>query len=80
MRRFKAGFWASLDCNFFTGERQTIGGDRLVDVQQNSRIGGTVVVPLVGRHAIKVGYSAGVFTRFGMDFQQVLLSYMVRVN
>lgn len=77
VRRFKPGFWASLEANYFTGGRQTIGGNQLVDVQRNSRIGGTVVVPFRGRHAIKVGYSRGIVTEFGTDFEKFLVSYMV---
>jgi hypothetical protein len=75
VKRLKAGFWAALDVNYFRGGRQTIGGNRLVDVQHNSRIGGTVVVPFGCRHAIKFGYSTGVFTKFGNDFDQFLVSY-----
>jgi hypothetical protein len=80
VRRFKAGFWASLDVNYFTGGQQTIGGDELVDVQRNSRIGGTIVVPFLGRHAIKVGYSFGAITEFGTDFDQLVVSYLVLLN
>ncbi len=80
VRRFKPGFWASLDVNYFTGGQQTIGGAELADWQQNSRIGGTVVVPFLGRHAIKVGYNFGTYTKFGTDFNQFLLSYQVLLN
>jgi len=80
VRRFKAGFWGSLDVNYFTGGQQTIGGGELTDWQKNSRIGGTVVVPFLGRHAIKVGYSFGVYTKFGSDFNQFLVSYQVLLN
>ena len=77
VRRFKPGFWASLDANYFYGGRQTIDGRQLVDVQRNSRIGGTVVVPFKGRHAVKIGYAAGLFAEFGTDFDQFLVSYQV---
>ncbi|MCP4901262.1 MAG: transporter [bacterium] len=77
VRRFKPGFWASLEANYYTGGRQTIAGDKLVDLQRNSRFGGTVVVPFKGRHAVKFGYSAGVTTDFGTDFDQFLASYQV---
>jgi hypothetical protein len=80
VRRFKAGFWASLDVNYFTGGQQTIGGSQLIDWQHNSRIGGTVVVPFLGRHAIKVGYSFGAYTKFGNDFNQFVVSYQVLLN
>lgn len=75
--RFKPGFWASLDINYFRGGRQTIGGNRLADVQHNSRVGGTVVVPFRGRHAIRVGYFVAWQTAFGSDFDQFLASYQV---
>ena len=80
VRRFKPGFWASLDFNYYTGGRQTIAGNELVDVQNNSRLGGTVVVPFGGRHAIKVGYATGVYADFGTDFDQFLVSYQVLLN
>ena len=74
------GFWASFDANFFYGGRQTIDGRELVDVQQNSRIGGTLVVPFKGRHAVKLGFATGIFTEFGTDFDQYLVSYQVLLN
>lgn len=75
IKRFRPGFWASLDFTYFTGGKQTIGGNSLGDVQRNAKIGGTVVVPFRGRHAIKLGYAHGVLTEFGTDFDQFLLSY-----
>jgi hypothetical protein len=80
IRRFRPGFWASLDANYFIGGRQTIGGDELVDVQNNSRVGAMLVVPFGGRHAIKLGYFLGVRTEFGSDFDQVLVTYQVLVR
>ena len=80
VRRFKPGFWAALDLNYFTGGRQTIDGRELIDVQKNSRIGGTVVVPFKGRHALKFGYAKGLFTEFGTDFDQFLVSYQVLIR
>jgi hypothetical protein len=77
VKRFKPGLWSSLDLNYFTGGRQTIGGVQLVDIQRNSRIGATVVVPFADRHAIKVAYSVGVVTTFGTEFQQFLVSYQL---
>jgi hypothetical protein len=77
VKRFKPGFWASLDLNFFAGGRQTIGGNELEDVQRNSRLGGTVVVPFKGRHAIKIGYSRGVVTKYGTDYRQLIVTYQV---
>ena len=75
VKRFKPGFWASLDATYFTGGRQTVGGNRLADTQDNVKLGGTVVVPFLGRNAIKLGYSASVVTKYGNDFHQFLVAY-----
>ena len=77
IKRIRPGLWASLDLTYFTGGRQTIDEDRLKDKQRNVKIGGTVVVPFRGRHAIKIGYANGAITRYGNDFDQFLLSYQV---
>ena len=75
IRRFKPGFWGSLNLNYFTGGRQTIAGNRLGDTQRNSRLGATFVFPVAKGHAIKVGYAVGWLTRYGTDFDQFLVSY-----
>jgi hypothetical protein len=77
IRRFSPGFWASLDANYFVGGRQTIGGDELGDVLHNVRVGGMIVVPFAGRHAIKAGAFVGARTSFGADFDQLLVTYQV---
>jgi hypothetical protein len=77
VRRFRPGFWASLDANYFRGGRQTIGGNRLGGVDDNSRAGGMVVVPFGGRHAVKVGYFVPLHTESGGDYSQLLASYQV---
>jgi hypothetical protein len=77
VRRFRPGFWASLDVNYFRGGRQTIGGHRLGGIADNSRAGGMVVVPFRGRHAIKVGYFVPVHTESGGEYSQLLASYQV---
>ena len=77
VRRFRPGFWAALDLNFYTGGHSTIGGEKRADLQRNSRFGATVAVPLGGRHAIKMSYSIGVVTESGGDFDVFLLNYQV---
>jgi hypothetical protein len=75
VKRIRPGFWASLDANYFGGGRQTIGGVRHVDVQRNSRLGGTFVFPFARRHAIKIGYSKGWVTSYGNNYGQFLVSH-----
>lgn len=77
IKRFRPGLWASLDFTWFRGGQQTIGGHRNDDEQRNLKVGGTVVVPFHGRHAIKLGYANGISTRRGNDFDQILLTYQL---
>jgi hypothetical protein len=80
IKRLRPGFWASLDLSAFRGGRQTIEGNKLDDEQRNGKIGATLVVPFLQRHAIKLGYATGTVTRYGNDFDQFLLSYNVVLN
>ena len=80
IKRIRPGLWASLDLTYFGGGRQTIGGEPLDDAQKNVKVGGTVVVPFAGRHAIKVGYANGAVTKYGSDFDQFLVTYQVLLN
>lgn len=77
IKRIRPGLWASLDITYYRGGRQTIDGNPLRDIQSNVKIGGTLVVPFLKRHAIKIGYADGIITRFGNDFSQFILSYNV---
>jgi len=77
VRRFKPGFWAALDANYYTGGRSTIDGIELGDLQRNSRLGATIAVPFGGRHAVKVGYSTGVVTESGGDYKMFLVTYQM---
>lgn len=80
IRRIRPGLWASLDVTYYRGGRQTIGGEPLKNSQSNIKLGGTLVVPFLRRHAFKVGYANGFITRYGEDFDQVLISYQVLLN
>ncbi|MEZ5276101.1 MAG: transporter [Opitutaceae bacterium] len=75
VRRFKPGFWMSLESTYFKGGRQTIGGDRLVDEQDNLRAGVTVALPVAKNQVIKIGFSTSVVTDFGNDFDEGLITY-----
>lgn len=77
IKRLRPGLWASLDLSAFRGGRQTIERVRLDDVQRNAKIGATMVVPFLQRHAIKFSYATGAVTKHGNDFNQFLLSYQM---
>ena len=77
VRRFRPGFWAALDLNYFAGGRTTVDGDLNADLQRNSRIGVDVFYSIRPSHAVKIVYSTGIFTESGGDFDSVLLAYQV---
>jgi len=76
VKRIRPGFWASLDVNYYVGGRTTVDQAQRADVQRNSRIGGTLVFPFKGRQAIRVGFSTGIATKSGGDFESFSLSYV----
>jgi len=76
VKRIRSGFWSSLDLNYYTGGRTTVGQDLRTDRQRNARIGGTVVFPFKGRNAIRLSYSTGIVTRTGGDFNSFSLNYL----
>lgn len=76
IRFFTRGVWASLDANFYTGGRTRIGGELNADLQRNSRVGATVVLPFRGRHALKGSFSTGAVTESGGDFEMVTIGYV----
>jgi len=75
IHRFRPGLWVSLDVNRFTGGQQTIGGEKREDSQKNVRLGVTFAVPFRVRHAVKLGFNTAVYTRYGSDSEQLLVSY-----
>lgn len=61
--------WASFDANFWMGDRSTIDGVVKRDQQRNSRIGGTVSIPINRHHSIKCSYSQGAYVTVGGAFK-----------
>ena len=76
IRRFRPGFWASLDLNYYVGGHSTVGGERNADLQRNSRAGFSLAYPFARKHAVKLGFSEGVVTESGGDFRAITLNYL----
>jgi hypothetical protein len=60
--------WVAFDLTYYTGGRSSIDGIEMNDRQSNSRIGGTLVLPVGKRHSVKFAYSTGAIIRSGADF------------
>lgn len=69
IKRIRPGFWVSLDANYYTGGETRIGADFSDDLQRNARAGLTLVFPVKGRYALRAGFSTGISTRSGGDFE-----------
>ena len=76
IRRTDAGFWAAVDLNYYVGGRTTVDGNIRADLQRNSRLGFTMLFPIRRHHAIRAGYSTGMMTESGGDFDSITLSYV----
>jgi hypothetical protein len=75
VHRFGSGFWVSLDLNYYQGGRSRLDGEKLNDVQRDSKAGFTVVYPFARRHAMKFGYSRGSLNDSDETFDYFLVSY-----
>jgi hypothetical protein len=75
VKRFKPGFWASLDMNYYRGGQTNVDGIDRGDLQRNSRIGATAVFPFKPRHAIRASYNTGISTNSGGDYDTYILNY-----
>ena len=80
VKRFRPGFWGSIDANYYFGGRTTVGGTKRADFQRNSRLGASLVYPFGSRHAFKVSVNAGVVTESGGDYNTYILNYIYRLD
>jgi Putative MetA-pathway of phenol degradation len=72
---FRPRLWAAFDANFYTGGRTSINGVRNFDLQQNSRMGGTLAIPFNRRQSFKLSYSHGAYTTIGGNFNSIAIFY-----
>jgi len=71
----KPRLWAAFDANFYRGGQTTLNNIQRNDMQKNSRLGGTVSVPLGRRSSVKASYSAGALRTIGGNFDTVSVAY-----
>jgi hypothetical protein len=75
VHRFSRGFWGSADLNYYTGGQTTLAGDLKDDLQRNATAGLSLVFPLGGGQAIRVGYSGGSVSVSKNSFRNFQLVY-----
>lgn len=75
---FRPGLWVALGGGHARGGRTTVDGALRNDLQENSRFGTIVSLPLARRHGLKLVFSSGIATRIGADFDSFGVAYQFR--
>ena len=65
---FRAGLWGAVDGTYYGGGRTTVDGRAGSDRQDNTRVGGTLSLPVDRDNSVKLYASTGVTTRTGTSF------------
>jgi Putative MetA-pathway of phenol degradation len=71
----RPGLWLSFNSNFYSGGRTSVDGKLNLDLQKNSRVGGTISWPLTRRDVLKAAVSRGAYTTIGADFTSLSVAY-----
>ena len=72
------GMWAALSFNHDYGGRTTVNGVKGDDLQQNSRLGLTLALPVNRNNSIKLYANTGIHTSTGTDFDMVGIVWQYR--
>jgi len=65
---FRRSLWLAANATYYWGGRTTVDGVRSRELQEASRVGLTLSVPLTDQYSVKLAWSSGVTTRIGGDF------------
>ncbi|HEY1336893.1 MAG TPA: hypothetical protein VGF59_05255, partial [Bryobacteraceae bacterium] len=71
----KRRLWAAFDANYYLGGRTTVNGVRNFDLQRNSRVGGTLAIPVTAHQSLKFTGSTGAVTNIGAAFVSIGVAY-----
>ena len=75
---FPHGIWSSFDATYFAGGRTTLDGVRNRDLEQNSRLGGTLAFPVNASNSVKLYGSKGVSARTGNSYDLLGIAWQYR--
>ena len=72
----RSRFWASLDGNYWRGGTTSLNGvANPLTEQKNSRIGGTLSLPITKHQALKFSYNYGAYISYGGNYQNVSIGW-----
>jgi outer membrane putative beta-barrel porin/alpha-amylase len=72
---FKPSLWLSGNANYYRGGRTSLDGKANLDLQTNSRVGATLVMPYGPRSSFRIAVSDGAYTTIGADFLGLSVSF-----
>jgi len=72
---FKPGIWLAVSGGTSGLGETIVNGVEQDDLQRNSRYGAAFAYRLSKHHALKIAFTSGVSTRYGADFNTILLAY-----
>jgi hypothetical protein len=75
---FSSGIWMALTTAYLRGGRTTLDGVRGNDLQESSRLGATLALPVDRHNSIKLYVNSGVYTRTGTDFDTIGAAWQYR--
>jgi len=74
----KSEIWFSLDGTYYWGGQTAINGVKGDTLQENSRVGATLSLPINRHNSVKLYASSGVSTRTGSNFDTLGISWQYR--
>ncbi|HTD86034.1 MAG TPA: transporter [Candidatus Binatia bacterium] len=74
----RPGLWLAVDGVYYTGGRTRVNGIRGNDLQENTRVGLTLAIPVNKNNSLKFYAGTGVVTRTGTDFDTIGIAWQTR--
>jgi hypothetical protein len=67
--------WIAFNATYYSGGQSSVNDVYKDDRQSNSRFGGTLVLPVGKRNALRIAYSRGAIIRVGADFSTISVGW-----
>lgn len=78
VRGFSSGIWMALDGTWYRGGETTVNGIEADSLQENTRFGLTVALPVDRRNSVKIYGSTGVSSRTGDEYDGFGVAWQYR--
>lgn len=75
---FRPGLWLAADATYYRGGQTSVNGADKQDLQENSRYGVTLSLPLSTSWSTKLAWANGYSTRIGGDFRTASITFQYR--